>query len=288
MKKKKVIIIVVIVLILILIPAYLVYASFHGSIIKKYMVTKEAKAYVSKHFNEEDFVVSKARYDFKLCGYYCNVQSKTSRDTRFSVFKRSKGEMDDNYDLCVNRKESTIGRLSRELDEWSDKTLKKAYPHKTDLVMCDFYGGEEFDLDKFTLDMELDMSNLPHPIEVNIWTETEKESPTWKELGERLRELVKITDKLGVYPEYFSMWLEYKESDMEGADKAKLHSTVQVFEVPREVIEGEGLDEYLEKEKIRVENEIREMQEQEFLNEKYAQEKSAQEKFAQEASTQDE
>lgn len=288
MKKKKVIIIVCIVLVLLLVPVYLVYASFNGSIMKKYMVTKEAKTYVSKHFREEDFVVSKARYDFKLCGYFCNVQSKTSEDTRFSVYKWSNREMDDDYDLCVNKKENTIRRLAQELDEWSEKTLKKAYPYKTDLVMCDFYYGEEFDRDKFSLDMEFDMSDLPHPISVNIWTETKGKAPTWEELGERLQELVKITDKLGVYPEYFSMWIKYKEWYMEGEDKEKPYSTVQAFDVPREVIEGEDLDEYLEKEKNRVENEEKDIREQESRNEKYEQEKFAQEKLAQEVSNKEE
>lgn len=267
--KKKTAIILCTAVILLFAAVYTFYASFNGSLIKKTIMTGKAKSYVAQTYPGQDLNVSFSVYDFKCSAYFCRVQSPVSEDTAFDVYETRDGNMADDYDLSVTNKENTISRLSRQLDIAVEQVFLPAYPHRTRLAMCDFYSETEFDRSKFELDMPLDLTRLPHPAELTIWVETSHVEPTWEEAAELLREAVRITEELNMDIRYFSISVEYpyREDDDE-IKPIEYSSIVGADAVPKETILGDGLEELLDSERQRREQELIDLEKADEL-EKY-------------------
>ncbi len=257
MSKRKKIIIPAIVVAALLGIAYYMHASFNGSVIHRAVMARKARAYTEKNYAGREWDVSFGRYDFKIGKYFCDVQSPDSPDTRFTVYETDKDQLADDYESRVTQKENTIWRLSDELDTQVEKILKDSYPYRTELVLGEFVEEKsEEDRAKLTPDMPLDIKNLPFSGRVTVWVETQNENPTWEEVAERLRELEKLFR--GEVPDIslFSLSLQSKYVNEGGewvpGDRTK---SISVFDVPRDVITGDGLKEYLQQIKARQEAE---------------------------------
>lgn len=256
MKKKTIFITVAIILVLFA-GLYYIFTSFNGSLIHKARVRDKVRDYLNEYYPKQGLDVAPTIYDFKNNQYFCHVQSIISEDTAFDVFEMKGGELRDDYQFSVVEKENTIRRLSMLLDQMVEEKIKVAYPYKTRLILCDFYYGIEFDRSKFKLDMSLELDNLPHPAALTLWVESTNTEPTWEEAADYLREAVRVTEAENLDISYFSISVEYPYNGEEGDYKpADYNSIVGINDVPKDVITGEGLEELLEEERIKREEEL--------------------------------
>lgn len=121
MKRRSKVIICLAVLFVLLAAAYCVFASFNGSIIKKAAMTSRARTYISQKFPDMPLKVEFSGYDYKICGYYCNVRSESSEDTHFLVYEDSDGSLTDDYGSRVCREKILFHVLLR---SWT--TIRKS------------------------------------------------------------------------------------------------------------------------------------------------------------------
>lgn len=228
---------------------YFLYASFNGSIIQKCITTSKVKDYVKEHYDINEYDVEFATYDFKMVGYYCNVQSKTSEDTRFEVYK-SGDEYTDDYEFRVSKKENTIGRLSRNLDDYIEDFLEKNYPHRTVLSLLDIDGEITDEMrDKLKLDMEFDMDTFPLPLSLTVWTETCNEYPSYDEVEKDLYELYDLTSSKGLNIKTYSLAIyeKFEEDENGNIEYAYTDKQCYVYDVPVSVIKEHKVKEFIEK-----------------------------------------
>lgn len=246
MKRRSKVIICLAVLFVLLAAAYCVFASFNGSIIKKAAMTSRARAYVSQKFPDMPLKVEFSGYDFKICGYYCNVRSESSEDTHFIVYEDSDGSLTDDYGSRVVQGENTLSRLIAELDDYTEKLMGEIFPHRTSLVMCDYCEDSAVSGERPELDIPFNAGEFPAPVTLTVWAETAGEEPTWEELAERLRELERlIRDRLPCIERYsVSIQARYIEEDGE-LRPSDYSSQVCAFDVPRDIITSDALDGYL-------------------------------------------
>jgi hypothetical protein len=250
MKKQTVVLACIAALVILGIP-YAVFASFNGSVVMKAVTTRAAKAYAAEQYPDLGLSVSNAIYDFKSNVYCYHAQSPSSEDTHFEIFRTRDGEMRDDYAVSVADGSNTISRLSEEMNADMEAVLLPVYPHRTRLAMCDFYYGEEFDQSKFKTDMALNWSDLPHPAELTLWVETSGDTPTWEEEEALLREAAALTEQCGMDIRYYSILLECKYEEGEDGKRkpVEYNSDVSALDVPRDVITGDGLADFLAQEK---------------------------------------
>lgn len=257
---KRALIITGIIVTFLLVFIYLIFMSFNGSLIHRIVFTNQTKEYVRENYPGEEWEISFAVYDFKMNNYLCHIQSPSSIDTAFNVYETQDGKPADDFEIAVINKENTIYRMARELDTLTDEIILPAYPHRTRLMMCDFNYTEEIDRSKFELDMEFDYKNISNPIELTIWVETSQSEPTWEEAAKLFREAVSITEKLGINVSYFSISVEYPYTEVEEElVPIDYNSIVGAFEVPKEIILSDKLEDFLNEERLRREQEILEM-----------------------------
>lgn len=250
-KRKKVILIGV--FILLFAGVYSFYASFKGNIIRKIIVTQKVKDYIAENYPEQEFKISFATYNFKMSEYCCHVQSPVSKDTSFTVYASRHNELEDDYDFRVEKRQNTIQRISQELDHQVEEILEQKYAHRTRLVLLRFVHEEEIDPAQFELDMKADLHKLPHQVELTVWVETSYAQPTWEEAADLLRELVTITEDNDIDISYFSISVEYPYED--GEKPMDFSSIVGIFEITKEIIKSDELEEYLEMEREKREEE---------------------------------
>lgn len=225
---------------------YWFYASFNGILIAKLSLTLRARDYVAETYPGEALMVDFANYNFKDKTYRCRVSSPTSEDTRFDVFRSGEG-LDDNYDYYVTGGENTVERLSRLLDRGVEEVFLPVFSRRTRLSICDFYYGGDFDKSAFTLDMPLDAAKPPQPVELTLWVESSRETPEFDELYEVFREVAALCRKLSLDVAYFTIALDYPYDDSDGERKpVEYSSEVRAEDVPRELIEGGGLEDFIE------------------------------------------
>lgn len=189
MKKKFSIIPVIITIfsLVILGTIFTFYFSFKGNPITKVITASKAKDYVESKWPGEEFTVSRAVYNFKFKEYVCRVQSLSSEDTAFKVYRSQKGELRDSYKEDVMERGSTIFRFERELRNYGEQILLPDFSRRARLFGCSFYDDKEYDYRKFQLDMEFDPSKLPVTAVLTIWTETKDQEPTWEDMAEVLK-----------------------------------------------------------------------------------------------------
>jgi len=260
--KKKICIIILAVTVPLLCFSYWVFASFHGSLIRKIVMTAQAKEYIAGNYPDKDLFVDFADYDFKMSGYYCDIHTDPESDLHFMVYEGGDGNLTDDYELRVLNKENTILRLSLALDDYTDDFLSANFPHRTSLTLCDAdWDALEKQRAAIPLDMPFDLETFPFSCTMTVWAETAKGTPDWEELAERLKELYEVTKDAYPFVTHYSMSIQAPFIEIEGEWGPEDYSAdVSVFDVPREVIAGNELETWLEAERLRQEKELEELQ----------------------------
>ena len=238
--KKKWVIILSIFLGVLLIFGYFIFSSFNGSLIYKLVFNNKVEKYIEANYKNNDFTIGRVKYDFKFGEYYCEIQSKSSKDTTFLVKSRFNGELYDTYDSQVNKRTNTYFRLCDELNEITPKVIKKL-SFKSDIAICDF--AESENTSKLKLDMKLDLSNPPFPCVFTLYAQTKKDEPTFDEYIECIRELNSLLKDYNF--EYLSVTLEYPKNEGDENLQGYLESKYSVTNIPTKIIESEKLEKYI-------------------------------------------
>lgn len=256
-KKRAVRIVIAAVLLAVLAFAYWVFASFNGSLIKKAVTTAKVRDYIEETYPGQPFEVERCRYDFKMMGYFCKVQSTESEDTYFLVWETGEGMADD-YEVSVLQRQNTLQRLSMALDDYTEALMSRIYPYRTSLIICDSASTlTEEDYQVLEPDMPFDVNTFPLPADLTVWVETQNDAPSWEELAERLRELEALTREELPFVERFSVSVQSTYLDEDGEYvPSDYNAEVCAFDVPREVITGNGLEDYLAEVRARQEAEL--------------------------------
>ncbi len=224
-----------------------------GNPISAQIATKKVTAYVKETYPNAGFAVAKAHYNFKTGGYSCFVTSPTSEDTAFSV-EYHRGKIRDDYEYEVANCFSTYRRLDRELDSLVEKIVGEQFPHKVNLLLGSMRGEEDMSR-TLTLDMPFDRYNLPLPVEVTLWVDTEDIS--YSQAARLLLELDSIfqREKLTVdrYTIRLSDVVEYDENGNPVYDHQR--EEIHIIEFPAGRLAEKNLPQVLEEHQVQWEKE---------------------------------
>ena len=88
--------------------------AFVGNPLSSMMANKAIEEYVGRNYAFLDLELDGANYDFKTGGYRVYAKSKTSVDTRFSIYYYNGEVKRDDYQIYVVEKFNTINRLISE------------------------------------------------------------------------------------------------------------------------------------------------------------------------------
>ncbi len=88
-----------------------------GNPVSKFMANQSAKEYIASKYQDRDFVVGSASYNFKSGGYDVGVTSPSSRDTHFHVSISMSGEVYNDSYSSVTSGWNTYYRLEKEYRE---------------------------------------------------------------------------------------------------------------------------------------------------------------------------
>lgn len=206
--------------------------SFTGNPISATIATYKIKAYAKQNYPDENFTISKASYNFKGASYYSKVSSKTSKDTTFNISVRN-GKVSDDYESEVTSHMTTYRRLSNSYNDTIEDIVNKDFPYKTTIVIGDF-GKSDAEMNKLTLDMPYDPSNLPSDTTVTVYTICD--IPNYPELEKRLLKLASIMKAHNIHPNYYSLILEMDR------EKDKKHAkSLYLYDFPAEKLDSENL-----------------------------------------------
>lgn len=140
--------------------------AFVGNPISRALANKSIKSYVEQNYSFLDLEVEKPVYNFKFSSYMARAKSKTSIDTKFSIYYKNGKVQRDDYDSYVLGMFNTIQRLSDEYSALAKSLISKelGFEKNTTMVMYD-KGEYEKGNKKLKLDMKFDR-NLPMDAEV--------------------------------------------------------------------------------------------------------------------------
>lgn len=142
--------------------------AFIGNPISAMKADKDIKQYVIKNYPHLDLEVEKATYDFKNTSYMARAISKTSIDTRFTVYHYKGKVQRDNYKDYVLGMINTLDRLSSEYSAIATNLILNELGYE-DINITVIYDKDNYG--EFTDDLELDIKfhkALPMNPEVNI------------------------------------------------------------------------------------------------------------------------
>lgn len=206
--------------------------AFTGNPVSSAIASSKIKAYVKETYPKMDLELSKASYNFKDSDYYMKVQSKTSKDTYFRI-SWDHGKIRDSYEYDIPTHMTTFERLTNEFNQLIEDVINKDFPYETSIVIGDF-GKSDADIAKLTLDMPLDLSNLPPNSGITVYTNSKLF--TYEELAKRLLELQAIMNNHNIPISTYSLVLEKTtKEDEKPIDKLYL------FDFPAEKIKSENL-----------------------------------------------
>ena len=220
-----------------------------GNPISAYLATNKIRTYVADTYAEDNLIVDQATYNFKDSSYGSLVHSPTSEDTIFRVSMR-KGRIEDDYPYEVANKFTTLRRLEDALNEEVEAIIKEGYPYEMRLIGAKMPDKESQDL---TLDMAYDIQELSGPIEVIVWTSTDK--PSYDIMAQRMIELKKLMEQKELPIDRYSISLEYPYHEENGELMPDIFDSLTVDGFPAEQLVDNTdlpriLEEYaLEKEK---------------------------------------
>jgi len=117
-----------------------------------------------------DLEIEKSSYEFKNGEYVANAKSKTSIDTKFSIYYRSGKALRDDYEFYVLGMLNTLQRLEVEYSVVAKNIVEKDLGYKNNTTMVNFSKGEyenAKDNDILKLDMKFDKA-LPIKSDVTL------------------------------------------------------------------------------------------------------------------------
>lgn len=236
MNKKKLAIIVTTVLFLCIFGIVLMFInSFWGNPISAAIATRSIKSYVKETYPDMDLEISDAKYNFKFNSYVSWIQSKTSKDTNFTV-DWSDGAIYDSYEYDVLGRYRTFERLSTEFSQKVVEIVRKEFKYETSILYGDF-GKSELDLSKLTLDMPLDFNNLPLPTDLTVYIMSDEIS--YEVLSAHLLELYRIMESHQIPIDQYTVVIE---EPIPGEAKSALNGeSLHLIDFPSEKIESEDL-----------------------------------------------
>jgi len=140
--------------------------AFIGNPISAMRANSAIKQYVDKNYSSLDLEIEKAKYNFKDTAYVARAKSKTSIDTKFSIYYYNGKVQRDDYASYVLGMFNTLQRLSDEYSYIAKDIIAKelGYENNTAMVMFD---KDEHVNDILELDMKFD-KGLPINSEVLI------------------------------------------------------------------------------------------------------------------------
>lgn len=189
---------------LIIIFIFMIFNAFMGNPISAAIATTKIKEYVEETYPNLELDVPKAGYNFKGSSYYSMVESKISKDTRFSI-AWSKGRIEDSYEYEVENHFTTYRRLSEEFDKAVTDIIIKDFPYETSILFADIgKGNDEFK--KLVLDMELDITNPPISTSLTIYILSQDVS--YEFLEARLIELHNLMEEHHIPLDYYSVVIQ--------------------------------------------------------------------------------
>lgn len=220
---------------------YIIYFinAFTGNPVSSAIATKKITSYVNKTYTSLDLVIPKAKYNFKDSSYYSIVKSKTSKDTHFTI-SYGNGRINDSYEYEIGNKYTTFSRLSDELDKTIEDILKKEFPYQTDMVLADFAKDTD-NYNKLTLDMPLDITDLPFPALLNVYIFSEE--ITYDFLADRMLEVKNIMNSHNIKIDTYSIILE--DPDEEARKTGTGQETLYLYDFPADKIQEDGLADIL-------------------------------------------
>ncbi|MBU5674950.1 hypothetical protein KQI88_00785 [Alkaliphilus sp. MSJ-5] len=212
--------------------------SFTGNPISAAIANKNINRYLEDNYsfvNDLDYKEQKTFYNFKFGNYGKYVQSKSSQDTAFYVTYNRNGGINDTYDDYVVGKFNTYTRLEKEFDSVVEKVFKKSFPYETDILIAGF-SFDENDRDKLTLDMKLDLDNLPLESNLSVYIFSDKIN--YEVLRDRLIEVDELMKNNSLQFKNYSVVIRQPRSDMKDSPRDE---SLHLFDFPVEKVESEDL-----------------------------------------------
>ena len=207
-----------------------VYVQLNGEIFTRIWLTAKARSYVQQTYPGTDYRAAFAAYSFKTGGYFSQVTSPSSPDTRFSVY-REEGALTDDYDRYVANGWNTAERLRQELGDWAETALKRGSGRELEFAFVDWAKEPQVELDQL-----LRLDRLPAPFTLTAWVVSE-EADRWEELAEAVLALDAAMQAEGVRPMAYSVLLRWPE----GPDGQPLrYDGLGVEELPADLLDETG------------------------------------------------
>lgn len=206
------------------------YVQLNGEIFTRLWLTAQARSYVRQMYPEADYEAGFAVYSFKTGGYFSQVTSPSSPDTRFSVY-REQGALTDSYEEFVASGRNTGERLRQELGDWAEATLRKKSGLELEFAFAEWATDEA---PRVELDQLLRLDRLPAPFELTVWVVSDR-ADRWEELADTLLALDEVMQAEGVRPAAYSVLLRWPS----GADGQPLrYDGLSVYELPAELLDA--------------------------------------------------
>lgn len=147
--------------------------AFVGNPLSAMLANKAIKEYVGRNYAFLDLELDGVNYDFKTAGYREYAKSKTSVDTRFSIYYYDGEVKRDDYQIYVVEKFNTINRLTSEYSLIAKNIIadELGYESNTTFVIQGKDESESYE-NVLELDMKFDKA-VPINPEVSIQIRTE-------------------------------------------------------------------------------------------------------------------
>lgn len=226
----------------ILIIGLLLFAnSLVGNPVCKLIAGNTIKEYVSKNYSEMNLELGKVGYNFKFGGYGVMAQSATSKDTVFYIYTDMLGgNIRDDYEYEVANCFTTLRRLSEEMDAKAEAVMKPL-GYDFDYMSIRFLEDDKHGdiLDKLRLDMMLDISNPPGPLEADVCIFTEDMS--WDKIAEVALAVREAVEANNIPIEAYSVRLIPLSDKTEENQATTWINAIAVTSFPAEQMDAEHL-----------------------------------------------
>lgn len=235
MKKSIKIIIVTLLILGFLSFIFWIVNSIWGNPISASIAGHKIKNYVQQTYPDMDVEISKVTYNFKFNTYQSQIQSNTSKDTRFRI-EWYDGRIFDSYEIDVEGRYVTYERLSTEFSNKVEEIVRKEFPYETSILFADL-SKTEINSDKLSLDMPFDVHQPPLPTALTIYILCNEIS--YDQLSARLLELYDIMNSYQIPIDLYNVVLE--EPLQEGEKPAPGGEALYLYDFPVEKIASTDL-----------------------------------------------
>ncbi|HHT51426.1 MAG TPA: hypothetical protein GXZ78_08205 [Eubacteriaceae bacterium] len=164
--------------------------AFIGNPISLLIANRAAKDYVQENYAFLDLELEKAKYDFKTSNYWIRAISKTSKDTKFSIYYSNGKIIRDDYKSNVLSGFNTLYRLSQEYSLLAKDILNEELGYKN-INISVIYGKEKYEntSDIVKLDMDFDRTL---PLDPQIIIDIDLEDNSLEKISEILIDIHKV------------------------------------------------------------------------------------------------